>query len=68
MNAKTIFPITLIFALLVIAGVSLAVSARLLSDLLDQIVLIGIGSALVSGALAFYLNQMFHLDREAKRD
>jgi hypothetical protein len=28
--------------------------------------LVGIGSALVAGSLAFYLNQMFNLERSAK--
>ena len=67
MNVKTVFPITLTFALLLIVGVLMAVSARLLENSIDQIVLIGMGSALVSGSLAFYLNQMFNLDRESRQ-
>ena len=67
MNAKTVFPITLTFILLLIAGVIMAVSARLLESSLDQIILIVMGSALVSSSLAFYLNQMFTQDRETRR-
>lgn len=67
MNTKNIFPITLTFVLLLIAGVVLAVSARLLENSMDQIILIVMGGALVSGSLAFYLNQMFTLDRESRR-
>ena len=67
MNAKNVFPITLTFVLLLIAGVVLAVSARLLENSMDQIILIVMGGALVSGSLAFYLNQMFTLDRESRR-
>ena len=67
MNAKTVFPLTLTFVLLLIAGVTMAVFARLLENSIDQIILIVMGSALVSGSLAFYLNQMFSLDRESRQ-
>ena len=67
MNTKNVFPITLTFVLLLIAGEVLAVSARMLENTMDQIILIVMGGALVSGSLAFYLNQMFTLDRESRR-
>jgi hypothetical protein len=64
MDKKQVFKTTVTFVMLLIAGVGLAVSARVMQQPLEQMVLVGIGSALVGGALAFYLNQMFNLDRE----
>ncbi len=64
MKTQEIFKLTVTFVLLLAAGVAMAVAARLLPDTFEQVVLVGMGSALVSGSLAFYLNQMFNLNRK----
>ena len=58
MDKKQVIKTTVTFGVLLAAGVGLAVSARQLPDLFEQIVMVGMGSALVGGALAFYLNQI----------
>lgn len=66
MKTQEIFKLTVTFVLLLAAGVAMAVAARLLPDTFEQVVLVGMGSALVSGSLAFYLNQMFNLNRKSQ--
>lgn len=63
MNKEQVFKTTITFVLLLFAGIGLAVSARLLQQPVEQIVMVGVGSALIGGSLAFFLNQMFNLDR-----
>lgn len=65
MDKAQVFKATITFVLLLVAGLGLAVSARFLSGASEQMVMVGVGSALVGGSLAFYLNQMFNLDRDS---
>lgn len=66
MKFQEIFRLTITFAVLTAAGIGLAVAAQWLPNAVQQMALVGMGSALVAGSLAFYLNQMFNLDRCAK--
>ena len=63
MDKNNVVKVSVTFALLLVAGVCLGVFARQVDDLASQMLLIGIGCALVGGSLAFYLNQMFNLER-----
>ncbi len=67
MNKPEIVRLTVTFTTLLIIGIVLAVSAQGVNDAFTHLVLVAMGSALVGGSLAFYLNQMFALDREAKK-
>ena len=64
MDKNNVVKVSVTFALLLVAGVCLGVFARQVDDLASQMLLIGIGCALVGGSLAFYLNQMFNLERQ----
>jgi len=64
MDKNSVVKVSVTFALLLVAGVCLGVFARQVDDLATQMLLIGIGCALVGGSLAFYLNQMFTLERQ----
>lgn len=66
MKSQELIKLTITFVLLSVAGIGMVVSAQLLPEAFQQMALVGIGSALVAGSLAFYLNQMFNLDRRAK--
>ena len=63
MKFQDIFKLTITFVLLTAAGIGMVVAGQLLPEAFQQMALVGIGSALVAGSLAFYLNQMFNLDR-----
>ena len=64
MDKNSVVKVSVTFALLVVVGVTLGVLASQVDDLATQMLLIGIGCALVGGSLAFYLNQMFTLERQ----
>jgi Na+/citrate or Na+/malate symporter len=64
MDKNSVVKVSVTFALLLGVGVTLGVLARQVDDLATQMLLIGIGCALVGGSLAFYLNQMFTLERQ----
>jgi hypothetical protein len=68
MKSQNIFKVTITFVILTAAGVGMVIAAQLLPEAFQQMALVGIGSALVAGSLAFYLNQMFNLDRRAKEE
>jgi len=63
MKNQNIFKVTITFGLLTLAGIVMVILAQLLTVTMQQMALVGIGSALVAGSLAFFLNQMFNLDR-----
>lgn len=67
MNKEQVFKTTITFVSLLVAGIGLAVSARLLQQPVEQMVMVGVGSALIGGSLAFFLNQMFNLDRDTQK-
>lgn len=66
MNASELIKVTIVFALLTLAGVGLAVGSANLAEAQSQQVLVSLGSALFGGALAFFLIQLFDLNRRAK--
>jgi hypothetical protein len=56
MNTKNLITRTVvIFAALAIAGISLAVGSKFVADTPEQIILIGIGSAMFGASLTFFL-------------
>ena len=62
MNTKTLLTRTIVtFVSLAVAGIGMAVGARNLADPFDQTVLIAVGTAMFSGALAFLLVRVFSL-------
>ena len=66
MNKQSLVKAVITFAILVAGGVVLSVvGAKNLSGG-DQMVVVTMGSALVGGSLAFFLVEMFRLDRESK--
>ena len=64
MDKNSVVKVSVTFALLLVAGICLGVFALQVDDLATQMLLIGIACALVGGSLAFYLNQMFNLERQ----
>jgi len=63
MKNQNIFKVTITFGLLTLAGIVMVILAQQLTVTMQQMALVGVGSALVAGSLAFFLNQMFNLDR-----
>jgi hypothetical protein len=63
MKSQEIIKVTVTFVVLTAAGVGVVIAAQLLPEAFQQMALVGVGSALVAGSLAFYLNQMFNLNR-----
>ena len=62
MNTNKLVSRTIIvFVALAIAGVSVAVSAQAVTDTLDQLTMIAIGSAMFGAGLAFFLTRIFAL-------
>jgi len=62
MNTKILVTRTVIaFVALGIAGVSVAISAKLVTSTFEQTVMIAIGSAIFGASLAFFLIRMFAL-------
>ena len=49
------------FIVLAIAGVSVAVSAKLVTGMFEQTVMVAIGSAMFGASLAFFLIRIFAL-------
>ena len=62
MNTKTLITRTAVtFALLAIAGILMAVSAKTMPPGVDQTILISVGSALFGASLAFFLVRIFSI-------
>ena len=62
MNTKTLITRTTVtFVALALAGIAMAVSAKTLTNPLDQSILIAVGSALFGAGLAFFLVRIFAL-------
>ena len=62
MNTNKLVSRTIIvFVALAIAGVSVAVSAQAVTNTLDQLIMIAIGSAFFGAGLAFFLIRIFAL-------
>ena len=62
MNTKTLLTRTVVtFAVLAVAGVGMAVSARNLAIPFDQMILIAVGTTIFGASLAFFLVRVFAL-------
>jgi choline-glycine betaine transporter len=62
MNTNKLISRTIIvFVALAIAGVSVAISAQAVTNTLDQLIMIAIGSAIFGAGLAFFLTRIFAL-------
>jgi zinc transporter ZupT len=59
LNSRSFVAAAIIFAALVIGGVALALMALVVAGAVQQGILIGLGSALVAGGLAFILVEAF---------
>jgi hypothetical protein len=65
MNTKSMIVRTVvIFAALAFAGIGMAVSAKLVADALEQIILVAVGSALLGAALTFFLIRILSLEEK----
>jgi hypothetical protein len=62
MNTKSLLTRTVfVFAALATAGIIVAVSAQNVTDILQQTIMVALGSALFGAALAFFLVRLFSL-------
>jgi hypothetical protein len=62
MNTKTLITRTAVtFVGLAIGGILMVISAKTITDPVDQSVLISVGSALFGAALAFFLVRIFSI-------
>ena len=65
MNTKPkIVRIVIVFVALALAGIGMAVSAKLVADALQQITLVAVGSALFGAALSFFLIRIFSMEEK----
>jgi hypothetical protein len=63
MNTKNLIVRTvIIFVALAFAGIGLALSAKLVADALEQMVLVAVGSALFGVALTFFLIRILSIE------
>lgn len=63
MNTKNLIVRTvIIFVALAFAGIGLALSAKLVADALEQMVLVAVGSALFGAALTFFLIRILSIE------
>jgi hypothetical protein len=65
-SSSEIIKATAVFVGLVVLGVSLTVLSKFIGENVEQNILINIGSAIIGGSLAFFLIEMFRLDRESQ--
>jgi hypothetical protein len=62
MNTKNLITRTVLtFVALTVAGISVAVSARLVTNALEQTVMVAVGSTIFGAALTFFLVRLFKL-------
>lgn len=65
MNTKSLIVRTVvIFVALASAGIGMAVSAKLVADALEQMVLVAVGSALFGAALTFFLIRILSIEEK----
>jgi hypothetical protein len=53
-----------IFVPLAVAGIGMAVSAKLLADALEQIIFVAVGSAIFGAALCFFLIRILSIEEK----
>ncbi len=62
MNTKTLITRTTVtFVALAVAGILMAVGSKTMTDTLDQLILIAVGSALFGASLCFFLVRVFSI-------
>lgn len=65
MNTKNLIIRTVvIFVALAFAGIGMALSAKLAADMLDQIILIAVGTALFGASLTFFLVRILSIEEK----
>lgn len=60
-NKRLIVQTVLIFIALALAGIGMALSAKLVADALEQMILVAVGSALFGASLTFFLVRILSL-------
>ena len=66
MNSKRLIVQTVIlFVLLAFAGIGMALSAKLVTDAVEQIILVAVGSALFGAALTFFLIRILSIEEKS---
>ena len=62
MNTKTLITRTTVtFVALALAGILMAVGSKTMTDSVDQLILIAVGSALFGASLCFFLVRVFSI-------
>lgn len=65
MNPKSqIVRTVVIFIALAFAGIGMALSAKLVADALEQIILVAVGSALFGASLTFFLVRILSIEEK----
>ena len=68
MNTKNqIIRTVVIFIALTFAGIGMALSAKLVTDALEQIILVAVGSALFGASLTFFLVRILSIEENNAR-
>ena len=68
MNTKNqIIRTVVIFLALTFAGIGMALSAKLVTDPLEQIILVAVGSALFGASLTFFLVRILSIEENNPR-
>lgn len=68
MNTKNqIIRTVVIFLALTFAGIGMALSAKLVTDALEQIILVAVGSALFGASLTFFLVRILSIEENNSR-
>lgn len=68
MNTKNqIIRTVVIFLALTFAGIGMALSAKLVTDALEQIILVAVGSALFGASLTFFLVRILSIEEDNSR-
>ena len=65
MNTKRLIVQTvIIFTALAFAGIGMALSAKLVADALEQMILVAVGSALFGASLTFFLVRILSIEEK----
>lgn len=65
MNTKRLIVQTvIIFIALAFAGIGMALGAKLVADALEQMILVGVGSALFGASLTFFLVRILSIEEK----
>ena len=63
-NQRLVVQTVIIFIALAFAGIGMALSAKLMADALEQIILVAVGSALFGAALTFFLVRILSIEEK----